>query len=133
MASLSRPNSPVHTVMEWRGDEQTLKARLPSFKNVVKDKRLDLKYVIVDQKAAIYFLRTRRTSADDCFIYSKEVLRSDWERFHLGAPGFGEGDDPMNSMRFKVGNINPEILDVAPNFKNSILVPPLYHLLQHIR
>ena len=89
----------------------------------------------MDQKCAHYFLKTRGSVADDCFMFSKTVTRTLWKDFLVGAPGLpGNPDsDQADTLKFKAGSVNPEIKDIVPWLSNAIVVPPLFHLLQHIR
>ena len=87
MQSLRGANRPVRTVMEWRGDEQTLKKWLPTFQILMSRTTIIAKFVIVDQKCAHYFLGTRGSGADDCFIFSPSVTRTIWKDIQIGAAG----------------------------------------------
>ena len=82
--------SPVRTLMEWRGDEAGILKWLPTLEKLIGNQRLRVDYVIVDQKCAIYLLKTRGCAAEDCFIFSKEVTRTVWKDISMGASGCKE-------------------------------------------
>ena len=127
--------SGVRTIMEWRGDEKTLHKWLPSFQILMGATTFTAKFVIVDQKCAHYFLKTRGSGADDCFMFSNEVTRTLWKDMLIGAPGLpgNAPGDPANTLKYRAGIINPEILEYVPWLGSAIVVPPMFHLLQHIR
>ena len=65
-------------MMEWRGDESLTGDWLPGLQEVIPP-TVNVSYLIVDQKAAIYVLRIRGAAANKCFIFNQDLGRSSWK------------------------------------------------------
>jgi hypothetical protein len=123
-------NTEAHTVMEWRGDE-SLCRQLLQLAGQAMNGCVKIKYLIVDGKTAIYVLNIPGGNAKHSFIFNNEFInRSTWTAV-INVP-YIDMEAPVGSewaLKFRAGDISSDV----PRFlAQSIVVPPVYHMFQHI-
>jgi hypothetical protein len=127
-----RANPRVHTGMEWRGDEDKGVFWVPLLADHTR--RVTVRALIVDQKAAHNVLDIPGSKSERCFIWSRKLTRSMWRDPKtipwIGIYETGLLNDDTIGLTFEAKYIHPAVAEV---FQQAVVVPPLFHAFSNIQ
>jgi hypothetical protein len=77
--SLGAAPPPVKTACEYKGGEEIAETFLEVLQHTLKE-AVTVKYLIVDHHCAQSLLNISGANANNCFVHSKKIGRSEWKR-----------------------------------------------------